>query len=225
MTDKTINLAIHTLKLAKEKLEIYRDHSNGEYQGGLEHTAMIRTINETLGILKIASSSIEQPPDSDEYKVFTEKCAAVANHEGWQGAYFQEARDIVGMDYEQLPYLHPEKGEPMYRKPVPPFDSAPDDVIEKARQWDELMESVKQFYRDYPGGREEPLSVSPVNDKERQGHFEVIRHLRKENDKFWKLLEERPVLTEIKESIIETSLHVNAFDYRIWDKKVIKAVL
>lgn len=40
-----------TLKHAKKKLEAYRDHSNGEYHGGVEHTRMIGMIKETQFVL------------------------------------------------------------------------------------------------------------------------------------------------------------------------------
>jgi len=39
------------LKQAREKLEVYRDHSSGEYHGGIEHTALIRNINQALTIV------------------------------------------------------------------------------------------------------------------------------------------------------------------------------
>ncbi len=45
-----IKLLRLTLKHARDKLEIYRDHSDGAYHGGLEHTALIRNIRETFAI-------------------------------------------------------------------------------------------------------------------------------------------------------------------------------
>ncbi len=36
---------------AREKLELYRDHSNGQYHGGIEHTALIRMIYESLNVV------------------------------------------------------------------------------------------------------------------------------------------------------------------------------
>ena len=36
-----------------EKLEIYRDHSEGEYQGGIEHTRLISNIRDALMVLGI----------------------------------------------------------------------------------------------------------------------------------------------------------------------------
>ena len=43
-----LQLAITTLRHAREKLEIYRDHSDGQYHGGIEHTALIAMIDKTL---------------------------------------------------------------------------------------------------------------------------------------------------------------------------------
>ena len=40
-----------TLVRCREKLEIYRDHSDGEYRGGMEYTALIKMIDTTLAIL------------------------------------------------------------------------------------------------------------------------------------------------------------------------------
>lgn len=39
---------LEALKLAKEKLRIYREHSTGEYKGGMEHHALMERINATL---------------------------------------------------------------------------------------------------------------------------------------------------------------------------------
>lgn len=36
------------LQVAKEKLEIYRKHSDGNYQGGMEHISLIKYIDEVL---------------------------------------------------------------------------------------------------------------------------------------------------------------------------------
>ena len=47
-----LDLCVNTLDHAKEKLEIYRANSGGEYQGGIEHISLIRMINETTGIIK-----------------------------------------------------------------------------------------------------------------------------------------------------------------------------
>lgn len=52
-TTKSVNkLTNATLRHAKEKLEIYRDHSDGEYHGGIEHTSLIVMINRTLDVLE-----------------------------------------------------------------------------------------------------------------------------------------------------------------------------
>ena len=45
-----IELLRATIGHAREKLEIYRDHSSGEYHGGIEHTALIRMIDESLSV-------------------------------------------------------------------------------------------------------------------------------------------------------------------------------
>lgn len=45
-----IGLLRATLGHAREKLEIYRDHSSGEYHGGIEHTSLIRMIDESLSV-------------------------------------------------------------------------------------------------------------------------------------------------------------------------------
>jgi len=42
----------HVLAQCKIKLEIYRDHSAGEYHGGIEHTALIRMIDGALRVYK-----------------------------------------------------------------------------------------------------------------------------------------------------------------------------
>ena len=47
---KQIELLRTTLGHAHEKLELYRDHSDGRYHGGIEHTSLIRMIKETLSI-------------------------------------------------------------------------------------------------------------------------------------------------------------------------------
>ncbi len=47
-----LQLAITTLRHAREKLEIYRDHSDGQYHGGIEHTALIAMIDRTLPLLE-----------------------------------------------------------------------------------------------------------------------------------------------------------------------------
>lgn len=60
---KTANtLTSHTLKCAKEKLEIYRDYSDGAYHGGIEHTALIAMIDRTLSVLATPPKP-EPPPD------------------------------------------------------------------------------------------------------------------------------------------------------------------
>lgn len=52
-TTKSVNkLTSHTLRHAKEKLEIYRDYSDGAYHGGIEHTSLIAMINRTLAVLE-----------------------------------------------------------------------------------------------------------------------------------------------------------------------------
>lgn len=38
------------LRLCREKLEIYREHSDGEYHGGLEHTALIQAVDNLLRV-------------------------------------------------------------------------------------------------------------------------------------------------------------------------------
>ncbi len=50
MSNKKIELLRSTLSHAREKLEIYRDHSSGQYHGGIEHTALIRMIDESLAV-------------------------------------------------------------------------------------------------------------------------------------------------------------------------------
>ena len=45
-----IELLRLTLTHARDKLEIYRDHSDGAYHGGIEHTRLISNIRETLAI-------------------------------------------------------------------------------------------------------------------------------------------------------------------------------
>lgn len=47
---KQIGLLRTTLGHARDKLELYRDHSDGQYHGGIEHTALIRMIKETLSV-------------------------------------------------------------------------------------------------------------------------------------------------------------------------------
>lgn len=39
----------HLLKLCKEKLELYREYSDGRYHGGVEHTHLIKMIDNHLG--------------------------------------------------------------------------------------------------------------------------------------------------------------------------------
>ena len=41
-------LLVQVLKMAREKLEVYRDHSDGQYHGGVEHTALIGSIDTAL---------------------------------------------------------------------------------------------------------------------------------------------------------------------------------
>ena len=41
-------LLVQVLKMARKKLEVYRDHSDGQYHGGVEHTALIRSIDTAL---------------------------------------------------------------------------------------------------------------------------------------------------------------------------------
>ena len=43
-----IALLEEVLRRCREKLEINRAHSDGQYHGGMEHTALIRWINEVL---------------------------------------------------------------------------------------------------------------------------------------------------------------------------------
>ena len=50
MSNKQIELLRSVLDHAREKLEIYRDHSDGAYRGGVEHTALIRMIDESLAV-------------------------------------------------------------------------------------------------------------------------------------------------------------------------------
>lgn len=45
---RRISAKDHALVLAKEKLAIYHEHSNGEYQGGMEHMMLMDLINKTL---------------------------------------------------------------------------------------------------------------------------------------------------------------------------------
>ena len=41
---------VSVLRMAREKLEIYRDHSDGQYHGGIEHAALIRNIDLALAM-------------------------------------------------------------------------------------------------------------------------------------------------------------------------------
>ena len=45
-----IELLRLTLTHARDKLEIYRDHSDGVYHGGIQHTSLIGNIKTTLEI-------------------------------------------------------------------------------------------------------------------------------------------------------------------------------
>jgi len=48
-----------TLSHCREKLELYRDNSDGQYHGGIEHTALIRMIDTSL------DATIKTPNDSE----------------------------------------------------------------------------------------------------------------------------------------------------------------
>ncbi len=54
LKDQRIELLRTTMRHARKKLEIYRDHSSGEYHGGIEHTSMIRMIDESLNVTETA---------------------------------------------------------------------------------------------------------------------------------------------------------------------------
>lgn len=45
-----ITLLRLTLTHAKAKLEVYRDNSDGQYHGGIEHTSLIGNIKTTMSI-------------------------------------------------------------------------------------------------------------------------------------------------------------------------------
>ncbi len=47
---KQIALLRLTLDQCRTKLEIYRDHSDGVYHGGIEHCSLIGNINTTLSL-------------------------------------------------------------------------------------------------------------------------------------------------------------------------------
>lgn len=49
------------LKHAKVKLEIYRDHSDGVYHGGLEHTALIEMIDRAFKIIPFRTQPKKEP--------------------------------------------------------------------------------------------------------------------------------------------------------------------
>ncbi len=46
---KLLRLVLHS---CEEKLEIYRDHSDGQYHGGAEHTSLIRRIKTAMEVTK-----------------------------------------------------------------------------------------------------------------------------------------------------------------------------
>ena len=46
-----LKIAAAVIGMAKRKLEIYREYSDGSYHGGVEHTVLIKTIDETLSKL------------------------------------------------------------------------------------------------------------------------------------------------------------------------------
>ena len=48
--DGHIKLLRLTLQHARDKLEIYRDHSDGAYHGGLEHTKLMGNIRTTFAV-------------------------------------------------------------------------------------------------------------------------------------------------------------------------------
>lgn len=56
--DKEKAVLFSVIKQAREKLEIYRDHSDGAYHGGIEHTALIRNIDTALAMVPVHT----QPP-------------------------------------------------------------------------------------------------------------------------------------------------------------------
>lgn len=47
--------ARETLKLAKQKLHLYRTNSDGEFLGGMEYTALVKRIEATIGDLEAPS--------------------------------------------------------------------------------------------------------------------------------------------------------------------------
>jgi hypothetical protein len=47
-----VKLLRQVLEMAETKLELYRDHSDGQYHGGIEHTALIGNIKRTMEITK-----------------------------------------------------------------------------------------------------------------------------------------------------------------------------
>ncbi len=64
-----IELLRTTLGHARDKLELYRDHSDGQYHGGIEHTSLIRMIKETLSVTEpeefaTGSEVTRKPPPS-----------------------------------------------------------------------------------------------------------------------------------------------------------------
>ncbi len=47
-----IKLLRLTLTHARDKLEVNRDHSDGQYHGGIEHSKLMGNIRETLAITR-----------------------------------------------------------------------------------------------------------------------------------------------------------------------------
>lgn len=47
-----IDELVDVLIPAKEKLQIYREHSTGEYQGGMEYTQLVNLIDEAIAKVK-----------------------------------------------------------------------------------------------------------------------------------------------------------------------------
>ena len=41
-------LLVKVLGHCREKLELYRDHSDGQYHGGIEHTSLIKMIDTSI---------------------------------------------------------------------------------------------------------------------------------------------------------------------------------
>lgn len=107
MNNTRLQLTITTLRHAREKLEIYRDHSDGQYHGGLEHTAMIARIDRTLPLLE----------DSLNLKVWTHNRFKGFWPVGTAAVVVAETREEAGyilneqLDRMGLPFCDPDQFE------------------------------------------------------------------------------------------------------------------